>query len=428
MLYIMMKPRKKKIFKIVFTFFIFPTAIMYSFYLQKGHEYVYEIFTKSIEDHLEGDEYYKHGRWRNLSKQQIATFSELGKILFLEKEYPKINTSAKNYTILIWNYQSSTHKGFIKHYAETSFDPFEDCSVKNCIITYKQDDLEIADLVLFTTFPHELLRSGSLNQIWTFVTEESPLYTFVDLEFEDNFDWLMTYKMDSDIPMPYGRTISLTKEEKTKKFDFEEWNKSKKQDVLLVNVDSYCRASNNRWVYIKKLQKYITVDRYGNCGRYKCSGYPTKDCPGPSRYKFYLAFEDANCNEYITEEVWWHSLEKKAIPIIMGTTPEILNQILPPHSYIHVNDYVNPKDLADYIIHLNNTPSKLEKYLEWRNHFKTIDEHGMFQSKSAHYCRICQALNYNNKKKKFLDYLYRYWSKNQCQRGWSTFFGVYLVL
>ncbi|KAF2883558.1 hypothetical protein ILUMI_22622 [Ignelater luminosus] len=112
----------------------------------------------------------------------------------------------------------------------------------------------------------------------------------------------------------------------------------------------------------------------------------------------------------------------------MGPRPEILNQVLPPHSYIHVNDYVNPRDLADYIFHLNNTPSELIKYFEWRNHFKAVNEHPYFQNRSPHYCRICEALNYNSKKKKVYDNLKRYWSPNQCQKGWSTFFGAYLIL
>ncbi|KAF2883566.1 hypothetical protein ILUMI_22630 [Ignelater luminosus] len=425
MLCIKTKPHKRKTFLIVFIFSIFSTIIMYIFYLKEGHKQVREIFTKSFEHHHEGDEYYKHGRWRNLSKQQIAKFSELGKILFLEKEYPKINTSDKNYTILVWIYGPAVHGRHIQRYTNTSFDPFEECSVKNCRITYKDEDLEIADLVLFQMLfmlgAYQLPQENrNPNQIWTFVTEESPLYTF--LQFSH-------YRpMDSDIPMPYGRTVALKKEEKNKKFNFEEWNKRKRQDALLVNVNSFCREANNRWEYVNQLQKYITVHRYGWCGRYRCPGYVGKECLAASRYKFYLAFENSNCDEYITEKLWWNSFETRSVPIIMGTTPEILNQILPPHSYIHVNDYVNPKDLANYIIHLNNTPSELEKYLEWRNHFKTINEHGMFQSKSPHYCRVCEALNYNNKKKKVYENLNKSWFKNQCQKGWTTFFGVNLVL
>ncbi|KAF2883562.1 hypothetical protein ILUMI_22626 [Ignelater luminosus] len=274
------------------------------------------------------------------------------------------------------------------------------------------------------------------HQIWTFVTDESPLNTFAYYYGEEArfpnidgiFNWSMTYRMDSDIPLPYGRTIPLRKEEKTKKFNFEKWHRSKRQDVLLVNVNSHCSAKNNRNMYMMRLHKYITVAKYGACGRDLCPGYVTRDCPLVSRYKFYLAFENSNCNEYITEKLWWNSFEKKAIPIIMGTKPEILNQILPPHSYIHVNDYENPKDLADYIIYLNNTPSELEKYLEWRNHFKTVNEHGYFQSESAHYCRVCEALNYNSKDKKLYDSVKKFWFKNKCQRGWSTFFGANIVL
>ncbi|KAF2883561.1 hypothetical protein ILUMI_22625 [Ignelater luminosus] len=253
MLYIKPKSHKKKIFLMVFIFSGLSTTFMYIFYLQEGHKHVCEMFTTSIETYLKGDEYYRHGRWRNLSSKQIAKFSELGKILFLEKEYPKINTSAKNYTILVWKYGSAVHDRHIARYTNTSFDPLEECSVKNCRITYKDDDLEIADLVLFQTFfmtrVNQLPRSKrNSTQIWTFVNEESPLHSFLSFSrykqcprFDGFFNWSMTYRMDSDIPMPYGRTISLTKEDKNKKFNFEEWNKSKRQDVLLVNVNTFCQ-------------------------------------------------------------------------------------------------------------------------------------------------------------------------------------------
>lgn len=73
--------------------------------------------------------------------------------------------------------------------------------------------------------------------------------------------------MDSDIPSPYGRTVALKKEERTKSFDFEKWNKGKRQDVLLVHLNSHCSARNNRNMYMKILHKYITIDRYGKCAR-----------------------------------------------------------------------------------------------------------------------------------------------------------------
>ena len=36
----------------------------------------------------------------------------------------------------------------------------------------------------------------------------------------------------------------------------------------------------------------------------------TTDCPGIEKYRFYLAFENALCSEYITEKLWWNAYQK----------------------------------------------------------------------------------------------------------------------
>ena len=51
----------------------------------------------------------------------------------------------------------------------------------------------------------------------------------------------------------------------------------------------------------KELQKYITVDIYGSCGPLKCWGDQCDDTLD-NDYKFYLAFENSLCYDYITEK------------------------------------------------------------------------------------------------------------------------------
>ena len=43
-----------------------------------------------------------------------------------------------------------------------------------------------------------------------------------------------------------------------------------------------------------------------------CEGHFRRDCPDLLDYKFYLAFENAPCSEYITEKVWWNAYSKVA--------------------------------------------------------------------------------------------------------------------
>ena len=41
-----------------------------------------------------------------------------------------------------------------------------------------------------------------------------------------------------------------------------------------------------------------------------CEGHFTRDCPDLLDYKFYLAFENAPCSEYLTEKLWWNAYSK----------------------------------------------------------------------------------------------------------------------
>ena len=43
-----------------------------------------------------------------------------------------------------------------------------------------------------------------------------------------------------------------------------------------------------------------------------CKGHFRRDCPDLFEYKFYLAFENAPCSEYITEKLWWNAFSKVA--------------------------------------------------------------------------------------------------------------------
>ena len=52
--------------------------------------------------------------------------------------------------------------------------------------------------------------------------------------------------------------------------------------------------------------------------------------------------------------------------------------IAPPHSYIDVNDFASPKDLAEYILHLDKTPEEYLAYFWWRPYYRvSLDVSGM---------------------------------------------------
>ena len=87
----------------------------------------------------------------------------------------------------------------------------------------------------------------------------------------------------------------------------------KKNIFLMQNID----------LCAKELGQYIDVDIYGGCGSLKCARNNNANCLDmlDSEYKFYLAFENSNCQDYITEK-FWSILNHDVIPIVMGPTWE----------------------------------------------------------------------------------------------------------
>lgn len=370
--------------------------------------------------------------WRHISANETRSLSTLGKILYLDVNPPALKKSERTYKILVWKYGSTIEKRHLYHFGKTRHDPFEDCSVKNCILTYKPEDLPTSDIVLIhlhrTKGVDDLPRRNnrSSSQIWAFLTDESPYHTFLQpkvhlKDFNGIFNWSMTYRMNSDIPVPYGRAIPKTEiEEFSISKAFNSWAKRKRKDVLVAILGSNCGSKNHRWEYVRELQKHITVDTYGGCGKLKCSGHFESDCDKLNDYLFYLAFENSNCDDYLTEKLWWNAYHKNAIPIIMGPTRENLEKLLPYQSYISVDEFATPRDLAAYLLYLNNTPSELAIYFTWKLKYDISNEHGYFKSKSYHYCRVCEALNYNSRKFKVYNNLESFWSTKNCYPAWNV--------
>lgn len=95
-------------------------------------------------------------------------------------------------------------------------------------------------------------------------------------------------------------------------------------------------------------------------------------------------------------------------------------KLLPPMSYIDSDIFARAEDLADYILYINRT-NEFQKYFNWKHRFKVLNEHGYFQTESFHYCRVCEALNYNNKSKKVYSDLEGFWSVSKdCIPAWDS--------
>jgi len=55
---------------------------------------------------------------------------------------------------------------------------------------------------------------------------------------------------------------------------------------------------------------FFKVDIYGKCGSHECPRTQSDECfkTIEQNYKFYLAFENSNCKDYITEKFYVNGL------------------------------------------------------------------------------------------------------------------------
>ena len=185
---------------------------------------------------------------------------------------------------------------------------------------------------------------------------------------------------------------------------------------------SHCETQSKRELYVKVLQQYIPVQIYGSCsnGTKRAKDLDTsilfKD--NAPTFKFYLAFENSLCTDYVTEKLW-RTLGLPLVPVVMGGVD--YSRIAPPRSVIDVNDFPTVKDLADYLIFLDhNNVSVLKtitpicvkevhfllqdeylKYFEWRKKYK------LYWTFAG--CSLCRRLHNPNEPVNVIDNVFSWY-------------------
>lgn len=74
---------------------------------------------------------------------------------------------------------------------------------------------------------------------------------------------------------------------------------------------------------IRKLMEYIPIDSYGKCLNNKKWPEGVKGIKELMKaYTFYLAFENSNCKDYVTEKLV-NAVEAGVVPVVDGKDPRI---------------------------------------------------------------------------------------------------------
>lgn len=151
---------------------------------------------------------------------------------------------------------------------------------------------------------NEIWKQKPFGQLWIYFLMESPITSPDTSRFNGMFDLTFSYRTDSEFWFPYG-TYEEIPFMNLSQHDF-----SIGKDKLVIWPVSNCRPPIRK-LLVHELQKYITVDVYGRCseqfGEARDCPRHTESCRIVTRhYKFLLAFENALCEDYITEKYWGH--------------------------------------------------------------------------------------------------------------------------
>ncbi len=353
-------------------------------------------------------------------------------------------------TILIWNDPGRIetaafgfgHKTFLQHGCEVS-----KCSIfdySNSYLPLEYYDAIIVNVQRLKKALPNFKREAQQRVI--FLTQEPPTLMPIDIFTMDNFfNWTMTYKLNSDIRLLYGRiepgpTAPKTPEE-TRKMIQETHrasvtNYAANKTRAVAWMVSHCHTDSYRESYARELSRFISVDIYGKCGNLTCPRNASHWISDPecydmieTKYKFYLSFENSICNDYVTEK-FFKIIDHNIIPIVYGGAN--YSQIAPPHSYINALDFT-PEKLGNYLKLLDANDTLYNEYFWWKSHY--IVDVGEEQLSRHGFCDLCKKLH-QDKSVKFYPELTSEWHTNtQCRRfvpwrneGFLSWLGSFIFL
>ena len=191
----------------------------------------------------------------------------------------------------------------------------------SCELINDRSRVNESDLILvhlrdgYSQFPSYRPR----HQRWAFVLYESPVHSGDFSNLNGFFNLSSTYRIESDFPGFYSSISGLIWKSNNKLDKDYTKNKSSFAAAIISN----CGGTSGRLHYIRELQKYIIVDVYGNCGkscpRHASHNKNITNCKEiiSYEYKFYLAFENSICKDYITEK-FFEIIRFPIIPVVLG--------------------------------------------------------------------------------------------------------------
>ncbi|KAK1423830.1 hypothetical protein QVD17_19139 [Tagetes erecta] len=224
---------------------------------------------------------------------------------------------------------------------------------------------------------------------------------------------IMTTSLSSDVPVGY--------------FSWAEYDimgpvQPKTEKALAAAFISNCAARNFRLQALEGLEKSnIKIDSYGGCHRNR-DGNVNK-VEALKRYKFSLAFENSNEEDYVTEK-FFQSLVAGSIPVVVGA-PNIQDFAPAPGSILHIKELKDIPSVAKTIKHLGEDPIAYNESLRWKydgpsDSFKALVDMAAVHSS----CRLCIFLATKIREKEENSVFPK--RPCQCRKGPETVYHIYV--
>jgi alpha-1,3-fucosyltransferase len=357
----------------------------------------------------------------------LKNFSNVG-FSYSHKNFPKKKS------ILIWNQAQLIetavfgfgHEPFLRHKCE-----FSNCAIFDSEASMPLEEFDAIILHMCLIWLSELPSfQRQSHQRFIFFSAESPASiarSFPDVVNMVNFfNWTMSYRLNSDIPLSYGRiepkeTAPKTEEDTSNMIKAIHLTSAKnyaaKKTHLVAWMASHCKTPGLRETYVRKLSKFISVDIYGRCGNLSCPRNTTHSYSDPkcydlieAKYKFYLSFENSICEDYVTEK-FFEIMKRNMIPIVYGGAN--YSNIAPSHSFIDAMQFT-PKRLAKYLQLLDGNDKLYNEYFWWKAHYWI--QSGVEQMARNGFCDLCKKLNQDQNKSTYHSELITEWHpKMKCK-------------
>ncbi|XP_076770104.1 GDP-fucose protein O-fucosyltransferase 3 isoform X2 [Arvicanthis niloticus] len=211
---------------------------------------------------------------------------------------------------------------------------------------------------------------------WALFHEESPKnnYKLFHEPVITLFNHTATFSRHSDLPLTtqYLEGVEVLKSLRYL-VPLQSKNNLRQKLAPLVYVQSDCDPPSDRDSYVRELMAYIEVDSYGECLQNRDLPQQLKNPASMdadafyrviAQYKFILAFENAVCDDYITEK-FWRPLKLGVVPVYYGS-PTIADWLPSDRSAILVSEFSHPRELASFIRRLDYDDGLYETYVEWK--------------------------------------------------------------